>query len=79
MSTHDDKTDIEYSYKYNDETFEYRHLTLPKDISVKLPKPMRIMSEQEWRSLGIRQSLGWVHYEVHSPEPHILLFRRPLS
>lgn len=31
----------------------------------------------EWRNLGIQQSRGWVHYEVHKPEPHILLFRRP--
>lgn len=32
---------------------------------------------QEWRSLGVQQSRGWVHYELHRPEPHILLFRRP--
>ncbi|OAL33999.1 cyclin-dependent kinase regulatory subunit [Fonsecaea nubica] len=25
--------------------------------------------------LNIRQSLGWEHYEVHEPEPHILLFK----
>jgi len=24
------------------------------------------------------QSQGWVHYMAHEPEPHILLFRRPL-
>jgi Cyclin-dependent kinase regulatory subunit len=23
----------------------------------------------------ILQSLGWEHYEVHEPEPHILLFK----
>jgi hypothetical protein len=28
---------------------------------------------------GVQQSMGWVHYEVHTPEPHILLFRRPLG
>jgi len=22
-----------------------------------------------------KQSLGWEHYEVHEPEPHILLFK----
>ncbi|CAO2581992.1 Cyclin-dependent kinases regulatory subunit 2 [Lemmus lemmus] len=37
------------------------------------------MSEEEWRRLGIQQSLGWVHYMIHEPEPHILLFRRPLQ
>lgn len=25
-------------------------------------------------SMGM-QSLGWEHYEVHEPEPHILLFK----
>jgi hypothetical protein len=39
----------------------------------------RLLTEQEWRSLGAQQSLGWQHYEIHLPEPHILLFRRPLG
>lgn len=34
---------------------------------------------QEWRNLGVQQSRGWVHYELHKPEPHILLFRRPIG
>lgn len=25
--------------------------------------------------LTVQQSLGWEHYEVHEPEPHILLFK----
>lgn len=25
--------------------------------------------------LTLVQSLGWEHYEVHEPEPHILLFK----
>jgi len=25
--------------------------------------------------LMLSQSLGWEHYEVHEPEPHILLFK----
>lgn len=25
----------------------------------------------------MQQSRGWVHYAVHRPEQHILLFRRP--
>ncbi|CAD7677445.1 unnamed protein product [Nyctereutes procyonoides] len=37
-----------------------------------------LMSEEEQRRLGVQQSLGWVHYMIHEPEPHILLFRRPL-
>ena len=26
-------------------------------------------------SQSVIQSLGWEHYEVHEPEPHILLFK----
>ena len=34
------------------------------------------MDDQEWRNLGVKQSAGWIHYLIHAPEPHILLFRR---
>lgn len=68
--------EIEYSEKYNDELFEYRHVQLPKNIYKVMPKG-RLLSEQEWRALGVQQSRGWVHYEIHKPEPYILLFRRP--
>jgi|EP00670_Eutreptiella_braarudii_P003197 cyclin-dependent kinase regulatory subunit CKS1 len=67
---------IQYSEKYYDETNEYRHVILPKEISKLLPKH-RLMSEREWRSIGVQQSLGWEHYLIHRPEPHILCFRRP--
>lgn len=71
--------DIEYSEKYEDATYEYRHVILPKEIAKMLPIPHKILTEQEWRSIGVKQSLGWEHYEVHKPEPHILLFRRLLG
>mmetsp|Transcript_4268 Transcript_4268/g.6370 ORF Transcript_4268/g.6370 Transcript_4268/m.6370 type:complete len:96 (-) Transcript_4268:242-529(-) len=70
--------DIEYSEKYCDMKFEYRHVTLPKEMTKQLPKG-ELLSEREWRALGVQQSRGWVHYEIHRPEPHILLFRRPLG
>merc|ERR1712083_369118 len=69
---------IYYSDKYTDEKFEYRHVMLPKDLAKQVPKS-HLMSETEWRSLGVQQSQGWIHYMTHDPEPHILLFRRPLS
>ncbi|KAJ2957212.1 hypothetical protein NQZ79_g7024 [Umbelopsis isabellina] len=53
----------------------FRHVTLPKEIAQWLPH-YDLLSEDEWRSLGVRQSLGWEHYMVHSPEPHVLLFKR---
>lgn len=67
---------IQYSEKYYDNTFEYRHVVLPQEIAQHLPKN-RLLSENEWRGLGVQQSRGWEHYAIHRPEPHIMLFRRP--
>ncbi len=75
--------EIEYSDKYSDDYYEYRHVMLPKEVYKKLPKgkylteAVNIPHIQEWRAIGVQQSRGWVHYEIHKPEPHILLFRRP--
>merc|ERR1712241_284380 len=69
---------IYYSDKYYDEHYEYRHVMLPKDIAKMVPKT-HLMSESEWRAIGVQQSQGWIHYERHEPEPHILLFRRPTT
>jgi cyclin-dependent kinase regulatory subunit CKS1 len=69
---------IEYSEKYLDGKFEYRHVILPKDLAKNVPK-QRLLSENEWRGIGVQQSRGWEHYACHRPEPHILLFRRPLG
>ncbi|TFY75844.1 hypothetical protein EWM64_g8168 [Hericium alpestre] len=77
---------IHYSDRYSDDEFEYRHVILPKPLFKLIPKHyfspedsgvLRLLTEAEWRNIGITQSLGWVHYEVHAPEPHVLLFRRP--
>ncbi|KAL1744366.1 regulatory subunit of cyclin-dependent kinase [Schizophyllum fasciatum] len=76
---------IHYSDRYSDDVYEYRHVILPKQLLKMIPKSffspddsgvLRLLSEQEWRGIGITQSLGWEHYEVHAPEPHVLLFRR---
>lgn len=74
--------EIEYSDKYCDDYYEYRHVILPRDVYKRLPRG-RLLTEnvknssiQEWRSVGVQQSRGWAHYEMHKPEPHILLFRR---
>ncbi|CAK55901.1 unnamed protein product (macronuclear) [Paramecium tetraurelia] len=68
--------EIEYSDKYLDDYYEYRHVILPKHIFKKITKG-KLLNEMEWRALGVQQSRGWSHYETHRPEPHILLFRRP--
>ncbi|XP_053989234.1 uncharacterized protein LOC128881877 isoform X1 [Hylaeus volcanicus] len=67
---------IQYSEKYSDDKYEYRHVILPLDLARHVPKT-HLMSETEWRNLGVQQSPGWVHYMMHVPEPHVLLFRRP--
>lgn len=66
---------IQYSEKYFDAIFEYRHVILPADVAKHVPKD-KLLTETEWRSLGVQQSRGWIHYAIHRPEPHILLFRR---
>ena len=43
-----------------------RHVILPSDIAALLPKG-RMMSEAEWRKLGVQQSRGWIHYMLHRP------------
>jgi cyclin-dependent kinase regulatory subunit CKS1 len=74
---------IHYSDKYADDEFEYRHVILPKALFRMIPPtfflnaedrhgPLRLLSEEEWRSIGIQQSLGWEHYEVHGEHVYIL-------
>lgn len=60
--------DIEYSDKYTDEHYEYRHVILPRDVYKRLHRG-KLLTEnvgiffiQEWRSIGVQQSRGWVHY-----------------
>ena len=39
---------------------------LPKELSRLVPKD-HLMTENEWRSIGVQQSRGWVHYMIHEP------------
>jgi len=66
----------QYSEKYYDDLYEYRQVTLPREWVANI-KDKKLLSEEEWRALGVTQSRGWTHYDYHKPEPHILLFRRP--
>jgi cyclin-dependent kinase regulatory subunit CKS1 len=71
---------IRYSDRYSDDEYEYRHVTLPKPFLKLFPKQffrqdeegkqdpsgtLRLLAEKEWRAIGISQSMGWEHYEVH--------------
>jgi hypothetical protein len=50
-------------------------------LSSRMPRPNHTCTlpthktQAEWRSIGVQQSRGWVHYAIHRPEPHIMLFR----
>lgn len=71
---------IEYSEKYSDDKYEYRHVILTKEMAQELWRVShgrRLLQDSEWRGLGVQGGPGWAHYAIHQPEPHILLFRRP--
>jgi len=79
---------VEYSDKYADDTYEYRHVLLPREKTRNLMNMIKqvqatenrsLLTEDEWRSLGVQQSAGWQHYMIHKPEQHVMLFRRPLG
>ncbi|WFD05594.1 Cyclin-dependent kinases regulatory subunit (Cell division control protein cks1) [Malassezia vespertilionis] len=62
------------------EDFVEWHVILPKPFLKRIPKEyfdpeepgvLRILSDAEWRGIGITQSLGWEHYEVHAD--HVLI------
>mmetsp|Transcript_8684 Transcript_8684/g.26883 ORF Transcript_8684/g.26883 Transcript_8684/m.26883 type:complete len:163 (-) Transcript_8684:435-923(-) len=71
-----DETD--YSEKYCDDVYEYRRVTVPRAMLQIFPQG-RCMAETEWRTHGITMSRGWQHYDHHSPEANVLLFRRVLG
>jgi len=73
--------EIEYSEMIHDNIYEYRHVCLPKRITKEMlcTFPLsRALTEDEWRSLGVQQSQGWVHF-MFSDVPHILFFRKPIE
>jgi hypothetical protein len=41
-----------------------RHVILPKELAKTLQKG-KLMSDPEWRAVGVQQSRGWEHYAIH--------------
>ena len=41
-------------------------MILPKELAEKVPRT-HLMTESEWRNLGVQQSPGWMHYLIHEP------------
>ena len=75
---------IHYSDRYSDDEYEYRHVILPKQLLKMIPNDyfspddsgvLRLLAEHEWRGIGITQSLGWEHYEVHGEFVFVVPFR----
>ena len=46
--------DVVYSDKYSDDHYEYRHVTLNTQLTKLVPRT-HLMSETEWRNLGVQQ------------------------
>lgn len=89
---------INYSEKYQDDTYEYRYVSLSRahinaimasyandivivpllQLLLQKAKDKQIPTEQEWRGVGIVQSLGWVCYGIYLQDGFTLLFKRPL-
>lgn len=46
--------------------FPHRHVVLPREMIKYVPRS-HLMSEDEWRQLGVQQSQGWIHYMIHEP------------
>lgn len=90
--TRDILNDIEYSDKVEDSKIEMRYafkrlkmmfrwVLLPRNHPLFLLDPeethfRRPFKEEEWRSLGIRMSLGWYHCGFSPFEPNVLIFKR---
>merc|ERR1719446_334957 len=70
--------ETDYSEKYCDDVYEYRRVTVPRMMVQAIPQG-RTMNEAEWRHYGITMSRGWQHYDFHTPEANVLLFRRVLG
>ena len=63
---------INYSEPYCDNQYMYRH------VIVKRRPTKHLLTESEWRAVGIQMSRGWVHYQLFPLVPAMYLFRRPL-
>lgn len=45
---------------------------VPREYFTSNGQTLRLLQDHEWRGIGVTQSVGWVHYEIHAPEPHIV-------
>lgn len=70
---------IFYMYRYLlSIEFACRHVIIPRTLVKFVPKD-RLMTENEWRDLGIQQSRGWENYMVHARERHVSVISKNFS
>ncbi|KAL4513125.1 hypothetical protein ABPG72_017810 [Tetrahymena utriculariae] len=50
--------EIQYGEKYYDDYYEYRHVILPKQTFKTMPRDQKVLTESQWRMMGIQQSRG---------------------
>lgn len=62
---------VHYLEKYTVDTYKYRHVVLPPDVSKILLKNQTI-SESEWHTIGKQQSCRKVYYDIHHRRPQVL-------
>ncbi|EAN34427.1 Cyclin-dependent kinase regulatory subunit family protein [Theileria parva strain Muguga] len=70
---------IQYSPKITHSNCQIRCVTLPREHPVLVGGldgyGTRLLSESEWRKLGIKMSKGWTHSGYSPYESHILIFQ----
>ena len=72
--------EMEYSYKYRDDCYEYRHIILTKNQYKIIRDIPGLIPEDIWRNqFQIQVSKGWTNYARYPGEPHIILLRRPIG
>jgi len=72
-------SETDFSETCVDDIYEYRRVTVPRAMQAAIAEGIpeeRCMTEAEWRAFGITMSRGWQHYDKHTPESNVLLFRR---
>ena len=72
--------EMEYSDKYRDECYEYRHIILTKKQAKMIRDIPGLIPEEIWRGqFNIQVTKGWKNYCRYPGEPHIILLRRPIG
>eukprot|EP00494_Astrolonche_serrata_P004418 UN04431 len=65
---------ILYGRVRQDDFFLYREVVVPEWLGIQLSNNY-LLSEPEWRAIGIQMSQGWMNYDL-SDECTILKFRK---